>query len=95
MFTEIEKLHDLLTNANIPHAFVQMPTMFGNCYQIRMYADKNMIRELDDAVCHNFSHGYHLGLLETFVLGDCDGYETADDVFVGWQKMFNEFHEKA
>ena len=83
-FTEIEHLDYLLTEAKIPHTFE--PLQDG--YQIRIYADEAMTEELDDAICHSGSHGYEKGLLETFVLNECEGYETADQVFDGWQKMY-------
>jgi hypothetical protein len=88
-FTEIMKLRDLLTEANIPHAF-------GPCWdglQIRVYADEEMENELDDCVCHSGSHGYSEGLLETFCLSDCEGWETAEQVFEGWKKMYDEAHK--
>lgn len=72
-FIEIEKLHNLLTNAGIPHTY-------GKCWdgrQIRIYADEDMTDELDDVVIHSGSHGHQNGLLETYHLNGCDGWETA------------------
>ncbi len=60
----------------------------GEGYQIRIYADRARTKEIDDVVCHTHSHGYHLGLLETFALNDCEGFETAEQVFEGWCKMY-------
>lgn len=85
-FTEIEKLHSLLTDAGIPHTFT--PLWGGK--QIRVYADSEFTRELDDAVIHSGSHGVQAGLLETFCLNECDGWETAEQVFEGWKKMYEE-----
>lgn len=88
-FMEIQKLHDMLTEANIPHTF-------GPCWdglQIRVYADEEMTNELDDCILHSGSHGYSEGLLETYCLGDCDGWETAEDVFKGWQEMYRKANQ--
>ena len=85
-FAEIEKLHSLLTEAGIPHTFV--PLWDG--MQIRMYADYKMTRLLDDAIIHSDSYGVEAGLLETYFLGGCDGWETAEQVFKGWKKMYKK-----
>ena len=85
-FTEIEKLDKMLTDANIPHTY--RPCWDGK--QIRMYADLTMKIELDDAVIHSGSHGVQAGLLETCCLNDCDGWETAEQVFEGWKKMYEK-----
>lgn len=90
MFTEINKLHEMLTEANIPHTFGEFPVPTMGGYQIRMYADEGMTVELDDAICHCGSHGYHLGLLETYKLNDCNGFETAEQVFAGWKQIYAE-----
>lgn len=83
-FTEIYKLHILLTEANIPHTFADL----FDGKQIRVYADETMENELDDAVIHSGSYGHQNGLLETFALNDCEGWETAEQVFEGWKKMY-------
>lgn len=44
--------------------------------------------EVDDAVIHSFSFGAALGLLETFSLGECQGFETAEQIFDGWVAYF-------
>ena len=85
-FTEIEKLHSLLIKAGIPHTFVHW--MDG--MQIRVYADPQMTHELDDAIIISGSHGVEAGLLETYHLNDCDGWETAEQVFEGWKKMYEK-----
>lgn len=85
-FAEIEKLHSLLAEAGIPHIFA--PLWDGK--QIRVYADSKFTRKLDDAVIHSSSHGVQAGLLETFYLNDCDGWETAEQVFEGWKKMYEK-----
>ena len=84
--TEMEKLDRLLTEAGIPHT---MKPSWGGL-QIRIYADEEMTNELDDAICHGGSYGYEKGLLETYVLNDCSGWETAEQVFEGWLKMYQE-----
>lgn len=83
---EISKLHDLLTEAGIPHTF--LPLHDG--WQIRVYADNTFTNELDDVIFHSGSHGYELGLLETYFLHECCGFETAEQVFEGWKKMFED-----
>ena len=87
---EIAKLHEMLSNAGISHTFMMMNAdSFGeNAMQIRIYRDGTFQEELDDVVFHKYSHGYEQGLLETFALGDCNGYETAEQVFNGWMKKY-------
>ena len=87
---EIAKLHEMLSNAGIHHTFMMMNAdIFGeNAMQIRIFRDGTFQEELDDAIFHKYSYGYEQGLLETFVLGDCVGYETAEQVFEGWMEKF-------
>lgn len=87
---EMNKLHEMLMSAHIPHTFMAMDAaVFGaNALQIRIYKDNTFQKELDDVVFHKFSHGYAQGLLETFNLGECDGFETAEQVFNGWMEKF-------
>lgn len=85
-FTEINKLSVMLTQAGIPHTF-------ENWYdgkQIRMYADPTKKIKLDDAIIHSGSYGVHSGLLESYNLGDCKGWETADEIFSGWMDMYRK-----
>ena len=49
---------------------------------------KNYINEIDDAVIYSGSHGMQNGLLETYSLNSCEGWETAEQVFAGWWKMY-------
>ncbi len=89
-FTEINKLSAMLTQAGIPHTF-------GDCFdgkQIRMYADLTKKIELDDAIIHFGSHGVQKGLLESYNLGGCDGWETADEIFSGWVDMYRKAQPK-
>lgn len=58
--------------------------------QIRAYADPQMTHEFDDAIIISGSHGAEAGLLETFRLNDCVGWETAEQVFEGWKKMYEK-----
>lgn len=87
---EITKLHKMLLRAGVNHTFMKMDVaIFGeNSFQIRIYQDNTFNKELDDAVFHKYSHGYKQGLLETYHLNDCDGYETAEQVFEGWMKKY-------
>lgn len=89
-FEEIQKLHEMLNQANIPHTF--KPLWDG--LQIRLYADEAMADELDDCVMHSSSCGFSKGLLETYALNECEGYETAEQVFNGWLKMYQKTNEK-
>lgn len=87
---EMNKLHDMLLKANIPHAFRTMnKNLYGeNALKICIYRDNTFQKELDDVVLHRFSHGHETGLLETYKLGECEGFETAEQVFKGWMEMF-------
>lgn len=87
---EMIKLHKMLLEACINHTFMPMnKNMYGaDAMQICIYRDNTFQEELDDVVFHSFSHGYEQGLLETYALGDCDGFETAEEVFNGWKKKF-------
>ena len=94
-FAEIKKLHKMLTEAGIPHTFGEFPTLlYFVGYQIRIYADEEMTKEIDDCVCHTGSHGYANGLLETYLLNGCDGWETAEQVFKGWKKWYEEAQQR-
>jgi hypothetical protein len=86
-FTEINKLDEMLYQADLPHTF--LPCWDG--FQIKLYADDMKTIYLDDAVIHSGSHGQKMGLLETYHLNDCSGYETAEEVFKGWVRL----HKKA
>lgn len=44
--------------------------------------------EVDDAVCHSGSHGHEEGLLESYRLNECSGFETPNDVYVGWRRKY-------
>lgn len=87
---EMYKLHAMLLDAGISHTFNVMPVEFfgPGALQIRVYRDGTFQEELDDVVFHKFSHGYARGLLETFNLSECDGYETAEQVFKGWMEKY-------
>lgn len=91
-FREIQNLHELLTAEGIPHTFTYCSVAVG--LQIRVYSDAEMTKEFDGCICHTGSHGFHLGLLETFNLNDCNGYETAAEVFAGWKKRYYELQKE-
>ena len=87
---EILKLHEMLAKAGINHTFdVMDKDIYGaDARQIRIYRDATFQNELDDVVFHRYSHGYALGLLETCILSECEGFETAEQVFNGWMEKF-------
>lgn len=88
-YYEIFKLNDMLSAAEIPHDLIEVNSWLADeGYQIRMYADAAHKNLIDDCICHSFSHGFSEGLLETYSLSNCAGYETADEVFKGWVKMY-------
>lgn len=89
-FAEIRKLYKMLNEANIPCTLA--PLFDG--WQIRIYADEEKTNEIDDCVCHSGSHGHANGLLETFSLNACEGWETAKQVFEGWKKRYEKAQKK-
>lgn len=84
--TEFEKLIDLLAEAGIP--YIKENVFDG--VQVRIYADEEKTQEIDDAIIHSGSHGCETGLLETYLLNDCEGFETAEQVFEGCLGMYEE-----
>lgn len=94
MFEEMEKLHEMLTKANIPHTYGLHPNTSFNGEQIVIFADAAQNVYLDDAIMFWGSNGFSEGLMETFRLGDCEGYETAEKVFEGWHKMYLKANTK-
>ena len=87
---EMAKLHEMLLGAGINHTFMMMDKTFygADALQIRIYRDATFQEELDDVVFHKGSFGYALGLLETYCLGECSGFETAEQVFEGGMEKF-------
>ena len=87
---EINKLHEMLCREGIAHTFMSMDrnTFGADALQIRIYRDNTFQKELDDVVFHKYSHGYAQGLLETYYLNKCDGFETAEQVFNGWMEKY-------
>lgn len=80
--TEIYKLKKLLEVAKVLH---NMEDLDGG-KKITIYdRDGDM---LDDAILTKYSNGRERGLLETYFLNDCDGYETAIEVFSGWARKY-------
>lgn len=73
-------------------AMYEMPFSTEKCWdglQIKVYFDAEHLREFDDAIIHSGSHGSKQGLLETYNLNDCNGYETAVEVFKGWKEVYD------
>ena len=90
MNAEIVKLNEMLDKAGVPHTLEKMDeNAFGeNSFQICIYRDNSYQKVLDDVIFHKRSNGYELGLLETYRLGKCEGYETAEEVFKGWMEKY-------
>lgn len=86
---EILKLGRLLNENDIPHVIYPMPASEG--WQVILYSDTRLRIELDDAIISKYSFGHEKGLLETYKLNDCAGYETAEEVFEGWKKMRDKY----
>lgn len=82
---EIEKLREMLENAKFNFTIEEL---WGGS-KVTLMKDGKVV---DDAVYHSFSHGYEEGLLESFFLGGCKGYETAEEIFKGWQEMLKELN---
>lgn len=89
-FTEIHKLDDMLCLTALPHTFLSC----GDGFQIQLFADGMKTIYLDDAVIHSDSHGNEKGLLETYRLNACSGYETAKQIFKGWAKIYKKVNKK-
>jgi hypothetical protein len=83
-FTEFNKLVKMVEAAGIPHTVGEL---FGG-KQIKIYADNSKTKFLDDAIIHRGSHGREKGLLESYKVGACQGYETAEEIFTKWTKFF-------
>lgn len=81
-YTEIERLHEMLTKAEIPHSF---EPAFGG-YQIRY---KHHGQQICSAISHHYSYGGDKNKIEIMGLltpaeamnDGVAGYLTADDVF--------------
>lgn len=79
--SEMEKLIDMLTEARVPY---EINILFGTpqvCYP-------NQENCICDAICHEYSYGFDLGLLEIMGLvneeevgDDVEGYLKAEEVF--------------
>lgn len=77
-FSEMFKLVALCSLEKIPFAFHR----HFDGYQIHV--------GFDDAVLFCGSHGAERGLLECYQFGNCDGYQTADEIFKHWKKIYKK-----
>lgn len=89
-FTEFNKLVQMVEEVGIPHTVIGV--LGGK--QIKIYADNQKTQFLDDAIINNASYGREHGLLESFVAGNCQGNETADEIFIKWKRMFKKQSQK-
>ena len=87
---EFAKLVKMMLDA---HMFFTVTPLYDG-YQIKLFRDNYCKKEVDDCIFHSTCHGYEEGLLETFCLNACEGYETAEQVFEGWKKMLKEQEQK-
>ena len=94
MNTQIFELDEMLIKEGIPHTLEGMYANNMPGYQIRIYADEDCTKELDDVIWHYYSRGYKQGLLETYRLNTCNGFETAEEVFAGWKEMYKKALDK-
>ncbi len=76
-FTEIRKLHDLLTAADIPHTFEPL-----NGGWHLSYFDPDSGDRVCSAITHKFSYGQYLGLVE--IMGLLTPEESENDSVVGY-----------
>lgn len=88
-FTEIYKLKEMLDAEGIPNTLA--PLWDG--LQIKVFTNNEKTEAFDDAVLHSGSYGSGKGLLETYNLNNCEGYETAEQVFEGWKNIFKNFRK--
>ena len=87
--TEMEKLIKLLEEEKIPFETTE-------CWDAPQVCYPSSNDRVCDAVCHSFSYGHELGLLEIMGLVDeeevgdsVEGYLTAEDVF---ERIKNHFY---
>lgn len=79
---EFSKLASMCIAANLKVSI--LPHLNG--LKLVLYDNDGMF--LDNAIICNGSCGYEKGLLETYNLNECDGYETAEEVFEGWWETY-------
>lgn len=87
--TEIGKLVEFFDNNNLPYEV-------DNLFDGYIFAFPSRSNKLWDVVCHCYSYGHEVGLLEamgTIVAEDCEdtveGYLTADEVIKRFLKNVN------
>lgn len=89
-YTEIVRLHEMLSDANIPHEFRRM----FDGYQI-IYPGEVRV---SDAIQHGGSYGSDQNLVEIMGLTESEdgveGYLTAEDVFERYSRHYAETYLK-
>lgn len=81
---ELVKLIALLNDAKVPF---KIESLWGG-WKVSIYSDEEFKCQLDDCIFHQYSIGYEEGLLESYALIECGGYETANQIFTGWMKKY-------
>lgn len=79
-YTEFNKLVKLCKEAE--WAIDIHPLFDGQ--QVTLYKNGVVV---DDAAIHYGTHGVKMGLLETYVVNKCKGFETGSYVFQEWKKL--------
>lgn len=82
--TQYRALCAKLTKYGIPYTSKYSKRFHG--WRLVAYYKDNT--EMDVAIIDPYSKGSHLGLLETRYLRNHRGFETAEQVFNGWKKMY-------
>ena len=88
--TELDKLHDLLDQANIEHVVITDSNGFYERHMIKMYEVQNDAKtEILSAICHYGSYGFEQGKIE--IMGLLTKSELKHDSVVGHLTARNVF----
>lgn len=88
--TELEKLHDMLTQEKIEHVYITSGTGFYKRNLIKMFEfEKGRQTEILSAICHYGSYGFEQGKIE--IMGLLTKSEQKHDSVVGHLTAKNVF----